>query len=95
MNNVVYNGQSLLDKAIESTGDVENAFDLALLNNLSLTDELVVGSDLKISTITNASVASFFDAIDHPATGISSIEQQQIESLGIDYMVIEQNFLVA
>jgi CO/xanthine dehydrogenase FAD-binding subunit len=95
MNNVVYNGQSLLDKAIENKGDVENAFDLALLNNLSLTDDLVVGSDLKIGAITNASVASFFDEINHIATAISSIEQQQIESLGIDYMVIEQNFLVA
>jgi hypothetical protein len=95
MNSVVYNGQSLLDKAIEITGDFENAFDLALLNNLSLTDDLAVGSNLKVGAITNSSVVSFFDTINQPATALSNIDLQQIENLGIGDMIIEQNFNVA
>jgi hypothetical protein len=95
MNSVVYNGQSLLDKAIESTGDVENVFDMAIINNISITQDLQVGTELKIAPITSKATVSFFNEFNRPATAISNTEQQQIDSQGIDYMIIDQNFIVA
>jgi len=95
MNSTVFNGQSLLDKAIETTGDIENAFDMAILNGISMSQDLPIGIELKVATITNKTIVSFFTDFNRPATAISTLDKQQIESLGIDYMIIEQNFIVA
>jgi hypothetical protein len=40
--------QSLLDIAIQEFGSAEAAFDIALLNDLSITDELTAGQVLEI-----------------------------------------------
>ena len=95
MNSILYNGQSILDKAIENTGDVENAFDLALLNQISLTDTLKTGTSIKLSPITNSKVVDFFNDYNKPATALSNMDLEQIENLGIGEMIIEKNFNVA
>jgi hypothetical protein len=38
MESKVYQGQSFLDKVIEMTGSVDNAFGMAIENNVSITD---------------------------------------------------------
>lgn len=54
----VLEGQSLFDIAIQSCGSAEAAFDLAVLNGVSLTDE--VFDELELSDILNVEIASFF-----------------------------------
>jgi hypothetical protein len=44
MNIIVLNNQSLLDLAIQHFGDATAAFDIALANDLSITDEIVAGA---------------------------------------------------
>jgi hypothetical protein len=94
MNSLVYNGQSFLDKVIEQTGDIENTFEMALLNNASITDELVVGSFIKVSTITNKAVVDFYNEYNRPATALSNEQSQEIENIGIGNMIIGTNFIV-
>ena len=65
---IVYSGQSFFDKVIENTGSIENAVEMALLNEISITDNIVVGSGLLISTITNKVVAGYFDDDNKPAS---------------------------
>lgn len=95
MDSLIYQGQSFLDKVIEQTGDIENVFEMALLNNTSITDDLVVGAYLKVSTVTKKSVVDFYNDYNRPATALTNEQQQEVQSLGIGSMIIEQNFRVA
>ena len=54
----VLEGQSLFDIAIQSCGSAEAAFDLAVLNGVSLTDDVTV--DLSVPVVIDADVASYF-----------------------------------
>ena len=45
---VVLHNQSLLDLALQHTGTIESVFELAMLNNLSITDDVVAGKVLTI-----------------------------------------------
>lgn len=66
--NIVYQGQNLLNKAVECTGSVENVFELALLNNFNVTDLLDVGTEIKPVAATNKSVLNFFHENNRPAS---------------------------
>lgn len=93
MNNTVYQGQTFFDKVLECTGNVENAFEMALLNNLSITEDLVIGNVLVKSEVTNKRITNIFNEKNKPATAFSL--QMMEEKTGIDYMIIETNFIVA
>lgn len=99
MNINVLHNQSLLDLAIQHTGSVENAFDLALANNRSITDDLEAGETLsfEFSTINpNKDILSYYIAKKlQPATAIS--EQLSANSIpqGIDYWAIQMDFIVS
>lgn len=95
MDSIIHQGQSFLDKVIEQTGDIENTFDMALLNNASITDDLFVGAYVKVSTVTKKSVVDFYNEYNRPATALTNEQQQEVQSLGIGSMIIEQNFRVA
>jgi len=65
----VYAGQSFLNKVVECTGDIDNAFQMMILNGgTSLTNRLSVGQDLKKITITDYDVVDFFNENNRPAT---------------------------
>lgn len=90
----VYQGQSFLDKVIELTGSVENAFEMALLNNMSVTDDVVIGQELKLTGVTLKSVVSIFNENKHPATAINEIVGKRIMAGGIGKMIIGKNFII-
>lgn len=91
-NNKVYQGQSFLDKTIELTGSVENAFAMALLNGMSITDDLEIGTILKSTPVTNRIVTELFNKNNRPASAIS-LANEQIDD-GINFMEIEEDFIV-
>ena len=99
----VEQGQSFLDKVIEQTGSLDNAFEMALLNNLSLTDGLQIGSELSTAGTVKRGIVSLFGKNNKPATAlaisrrsvfIDDLEEQELSS-GIGFMIIETNFEVA
>ena len=52
--NIVHGGQTFFNKVIECTGDIENAFAMMLLNKKkSLTDNDSIGTELKVTNITD------------------------------------------
>ncbi|WP_264522136.1 hypothetical protein [Flavobacterium sp. N1994] len=65
---IVYSGQSFLDKVLECTGDVTNAVEMAVENGINITDDLVVGNEVKSSSITKKNVVNFFTEDNRPAT---------------------------
>jgi hypothetical protein len=102
---IVKQGQTFLDKVTQLTGSYENALEMAMLNNMSITDDVSVGSksiktmfkigtEIKSGNITNKRVASFFNLKSEPATAI--VNNNKNEGLtGIGYMAIGRSFIVS
>jgi len=63
----VQQGQTFFDSVIETTGDVTNAFDMALANDISVTDVLFNQMDLVVAGTEKRTVTQLFK-IQKPAT---------------------------
>lgn len=93
MNKKIYAGQSFLDKVIETTGSIDNAFEMALLNKIAITDDLTVGSELKVSKITNQFLVNYFNENNRPATNV--IAQIIAPTIEIDYRFPQGEFPIS
>lgn len=93
--NIVYQGQNLLDKTLELTGDIDNAFEMGLLNGISITDDLATGIVLESVEPTAPLVVELFHTNNRPATALSDISGNDNQGQGIDFMEIENDFIVA
>lgn len=94
MNNVTKQGQSFLDKVTQYTGSIDNALEMAILNNVSITDPLVIGAVVKPSAVTNKIVHGFFNPFNEPATALTYEAIADIDNAGIGEMIIETTFIV-
>ena len=96
MNIVVLHHQSFLDLAIQHTGSVENAFDLALQNGKSLTDDLVAGEQLTLkNTKNNTDILSYYQSKKlQPATSVSHTGSSSFQLQGIGYWSIQSEFII-
>lgn len=96
----ILHNQSLLDLAIQHTGSVENAFELAVENGLSLTDDLEAGESIKLTTHgirQNKDILGYYQAKKlQPATGIN-YQSSTINDKpqGIDYWTVQIDFVVS
>jgi len=96
----VLNNQSLFDLAVQEFGSAESAMEIALLNDLSITDRLVPGQELelpKISVFENKENVNYYSKNNiTPATSESIEGTEEIINVldGIDYMIIEDTFIV-
>lgn len=91
--NIVFQGQSFIDKVLETTGSTENAFEMSILNGVSLTDNVAVGQVLQASKVTRSGVVEVFNQ-KRPASAIINIAGEDEENEGIGYMAIGNNFIV-
>lgn len=92
---VVDQGQSLIDVAIQHLGDATGAFDLALVNGLSITEKLVPGRLLIPSEVLNPGLVKYYlDNGYRPATYITEAGEVELPR-GIDYWAIGIDFIVS
>jgi len=94
----VKNGQSLLDIAMQETGAAEDALQLALMNGICLTDELLTGTDLEIPETENEdrdNVEFYRERGILPATATTKEQEALNPYGGIEYMGIEIDFIVS
>lgn len=93
---IVYQGQNFIDKVLETTGSDENAFEMSLLNNVSITDDVIIGEELKVTPVTLKGIVRIFEPNNRPTSGIlNAFESGQEPGLsGIGSMIIENNFIV-
>lgn len=89
--------QSLCDVIVQLSGSLEKSFSWLNENDLSMTDDLIVGQELKVSTIDNADIANYLKARNVvPATALSIDEETALnENEGIGYWAIESDFVVS
>jgi hypothetical protein len=94
----VLNNQSLLDIAIRHCGTVEALVDIALLNNVGITQELVPGQLLELPTKDygyNEAVRFFEINKKEPATALTEENKAIVEGdSGIGFWTIGDNFIV-
>lgn len=89
----VLQGQSFINKVLEQTGNIENAMDMALLNNVSITEAVSIGSQFVPTTITDQTIVNYFSE-KKPANGIA-ISEAIMPLSGIGFMNIESTFKVS
>jgi len=90
---IVYQGQNFVDKVLEATGSTENAFEMSILNGVSLTDNVAVGQELQVSKVTKKGIVGVFKK-KRPASGTISTPGVDVENDGIGFMAIGNNFIV-
>ncbi len=90
MSIAVEDRQSLFDLALQISGSIETAFELAMANDLSLTEDLSVQDLKEVGSIANAQVKAHYENNKiTPATAIEGLTET-----GINYMEIEFSFKV-
>jgi hypothetical protein len=95
---IVLDNQDLLDVAVEYCGSADAAYDIALLNDLTVTDDLTPGIELKLPSVVNKKIASYYKTKGlEPATGITMNSENPLPvSLeGIGYWAIETDFIIS
>lgn len=89
--------QSLFDIAIQHCGNMETAFDIALLNGIGLTDDLQTSEELELVPPADNGIVQTF-TVNHykPATGITTTEILDIlgQDEGIEFWTIETDFII-
>ena len=93
----VLHNQTLLDFAIQHTGNVTNAFEIAMANSISVSDELIAGSTLIIpaTVVNDTDVLQYYASrAIQPATDITQYGESEETPEGISVWVIDQNFIV-
>lgn len=92
---IIYQGQSLLDKTIEITGDVEQSFATALLNGVSITQSFAIGQEVLFPEVKKKSIVGIFNTKNRPATEFLNDNYDLNKPLGIGSMVIGTTFIIA
>jgi LysM repeat protein len=86
---IVQAGQTLEDIAIQYLGSEQAVFELASINSLELTADLSAGQQLELPDVYDKQVRRVYERGGYqPAAGGDADLQ------GINYWIIEQNFIV-
>lgn len=88
--------QSVIDIAIQTSGDVSAAADVAIDNGISVTDDLALGDILTAVAVVDKNVVNrYAEKGIIPATAISEQDSDNAPYGGIGYMGVELDFIVS
>lgn len=85
-------GQSIFDVAVEQTGTIESAFEIAEANGLALSDSLQADQVVEINAVTQNDILKGYFA---SKTLNSHVDTIADKLGGIGYMGIKINFIVS
>jgi hypothetical protein len=86
----VLQGQTFFDIAIQELGSAEGAFELAVLNGLSVTDDLDPGQELQLPAVVNRSISEYYaNKGIKPATGFDSAQPTELPRVFFEELSIE------
>lgn len=85
--------QSLLDLSVQYCGDVQSVFDFALLNGLSITEELKTGMQLQAPPPAVKRIADYFriNGFEPATADFSAYTGEE----GIEFWAIEVDFVIS
>lgn len=94
----ILHNQSLLDIAVQHTGNIENAFAISAANGLAVSDALTPGTVLMIpeNVVYDKDILNYYQSKNiKPATAITILPSAEPELEGIGYWTIEKTFKVS
>lgn len=91
---MIYQGQSLLDKTLEVTGDVEQSFAFALLNGVSITENLAIGQEVLFPKVQRKVIVGIFNTNNRPASEFLNDSYDFNSPIGIGTMTIGTTFII-
>jgi hypothetical protein len=90
---IVDEGQNLMDIALQYLGDETGLFELALINDFTLSEKIVPGQQILLPDPVNAGAVQYF-----AERGIVIATEQSVAAVdkreGINYWIIGQDFIV-
>jgi hypothetical protein len=90
------NRQTLLDLAMIGCGDAAAAIAMAILNGVPVTDDLIQTVDYSLPDVVDKNIANYYANNGlSPATGMTEIEENELNGEGIEYWAIEYDFEVS
>lgn len=92
----VSEGQTLLDIALQATGDLTRVFEIAGLNGIDITTDLTIGSTLTVPepVIDKAYLVDLFAVVYRKPKSADSDTEQIKGREGIGFWIIENDFVV-
>ena len=88
-------GQCLLDIATQHLGDASKSFAIALQNNISPTEELVIGNTLLIEDVAIENKKLVQDFADNMIVPASRKDDSVLLGEGVEFWAIEEEFIVS
>jgi hypothetical protein len=86
----VSDGQTLFDIAIRYCGDASEAIAIAILNGISITDDLVTAQPIDVLPTIDSDISGYYDNKGLcPATGITTPAESALIEEGIEFWSIE------
>lgn len=92
---IVKQNQSMFDLSAQIFGDIRSVVDLAIQNNVSITQELEPGTEISLpnTVYVNEIVSSFF--FNNSYELATSSTKSPTSGLGIGTMIVESDFIVS
>lgn len=91
----ILEGQTVTDIAVQELGDAERSMEIAVMNNISITDDLIAGSFINVPDYDASKqnyVQLFANSANKPASADSSDENGLLT--GIGYWYLENDFII-
>lgn len=89
-------GQTLIDLTLQSSGSADAAILAAIANDVSLTADLDVGSELDDINVQNATIATYYENKSlKPATALTDVENNVSNEQGLEFWIIETDFVIS
>lgn len=97
---IVLHNQTLLDFAIQHTGNAQNAFEIAMANGISISDDISSGSNLIVpdTVVLDTDIKNYYTSrAIQPATALTTIIDDNTEPKleGIGYWIIGDDNIVS
>lgn len=90
-------GQTVLDITIQEMGDIQALFIVALLNDIAITDDLILHKEIMVqeAAVNNLDIVGAFSSYSHkPASGLTAEDILELGG-GIGFMGIQLDFKVS
>lgn len=95
MTAIIQQGQCLMDMAVQHCGDPTGLFAIARLNEISMTKELAIGTEIKIPDAENEEIKQWFLDTGHIVATDNPMPGEPARLEGIGYWTIGLDFEVS
>jgi len=96
-NTAILDRQTLIDITAQELGDLERVYEIAELNGLSLTDDLITGNAIMVPDADKSKInitRLFADKANAPASVDDNFISENENNEGIGYWIIENDFII-